>query len=809
MSRGIFRLPAAVLAAALPCLAAAQGALEEVVVTAQKRAQSLQDVPIAITAFNQQMMRDRNIFDVLDLQREVPSLTIIEGYNRANGVPVVIRGMGTFGAQPAFEGSVGTYIDGIYRARPGMVLSSMLDLGQVEILRGPQGTLFGKNTTAGALTMTTNTPEDEAGYSAEATLGDYDRRRFVGHVTGPITDSLLGRFAALTDQRDGYTEAVFFHDDYDDLDIWSVKGSLVWQATDDLGVKLIADYSDANEVCCFGNPVPHNRAMSMTGGDLEAFNRERAQANFNTDIDLLTLDPADRETQNNVEPGNDNEEGGLVLDVAWDMGFAELRSISGYRNWQYRSEGDFDFGPVDIGELEEDYDVDTWSQEFNLTGILDDVPFVKSVDYVGGLYYAFEDFQQDRAFGAGRDQNDMWALVVPVQTGGLATEEQLRALLGGGVWATEGLLIGDVRHQLETESIAAFGHLTAAVTDRFSIILGLRYSDEEKTMDRHNRISSTVEEYSTYLEEFHLGGWTLGANIAGPDLNGFTYDDSEWTYDIKFQYFLSDNAHLYGGYSRGFKAGGIGMDPEAGGGQPSGQNSAILLEVLQQGNGTGFADLEDPTYDPEYVDAFELGVKGDYLDGRGRSNLAVFYNDLDDVQFSIFTGTGFTVLNASSAEVTGLEVENFFAVTENLRVGASATWLDAEYGDGIPVEGLDNRELTQAPDWSWAVNLSYERPVTERLAGFFNANWAHRGSHYVANDLQDKQSSYDLVGLQAGVRTLDGRWDVRAWCDNCFDKDYATAYFNAPFYFDDNLDQYQGQFLGPPRTWGVTLRMNF
>jgi len=117
--------------------------------------------------------------------------------------------------------------------------------------------------------------------------------------------------------------------------------------------------------------------------------------------------------------------------------------------------------------------------------------------------------------------------------------------------------------------------------------------------------------------------------------------------------------------------------------------------------------------------------------------------------------------------------------------------------------------LTQAPDWAGAINLGYERPITNGLAGFVNANWTYRGDHHVAYDVQDKQSSYDLLGLQVGVRSRDGRWDVRAWCDNCFDKDYATAYFNVPFYFDDNLEQYQGQFLGPPRTYGMTLRMNF
>lgn len=805
----------AFIATAYPIFATAQGsspALEEIVVTAQKRAQSLQDVPIAITAFSQEMMQNQNIFDVLDLQKVVPSLSIIKGYNRANGVPVIIRGMGTIGAQPAFEGSVGTYVDGIYRSRPGMVLASMLDMGQVEVLRGPQGTLFGKNTTAGAITMTSIAPEEEFGYGGEVTLGDYDRQRFTGHVTGSLGDSLQGRLALLSDQRDGYTEAVFDHDDYDDLNVWSTKGSLLWEANDRIDVKLIVDYSNSNENCCFGNPIGYNRAMSQTGGALDDYNRETAQANFDTDIDLMDLDPDDRQTQNNVQPSNDNTEGGLVLDANWDLGFAELRSISGYHNWQYNSKGDFDFGPVDIGELEEDYDVDSYSQEFNLTGTVEELGFFKTVDYVAGLYYAYEDFQQDRDFSAGPDQKGIWELFWPAQvlqlSGVAISEPVLRGLLGGGEWATAGQTIGDVRHKLETESMAAFGHVTAALNDKTSVILGLRYSDEKKTMDRNNLLFSDVSDYSAYLQEYMLGGYFLGANIAGPDMDGLKYSDGEWSYDIKLQYFLTPDIHTYGGYSRGFKAGGIGMDPEAGGGQPSGQNSAQAL-LLGTGNGTGFADFEDATYEPEYIDAWEVGLKSEYLDGRGRANLALFYNDIKDIQFSIFTGTGFTVLNASTAEVSGVELENFFAVTENLRLGVSVTWLDTQYGDDIPPPAPSGRELTQAPDWAGAINLEYERPITNLLAGFINANWAYRGEHYVAYDIQDKQSSYDLFGLQVGVRTLDGRWDVRAWCDNCFDEQYATAYFNAPFYFDDNLNQYQGQFLGPPRTYGVTLRLNF
>ena len=148
-------------------------------------------------------------------------------------------------------------------------------------------------------------------------------------------------------------------------------------------------------------------------------------------------------------------------------------------------------------------------------------------------------------------------------------------------------------------------------------------------------------------------------------------------------------------------------------------------------------------------------------------------------------------------------------MTENLQLGVSVTWLDTEYGDDIPPPAEPGRELTLAPEWAGALNVGYDRPLTERFSGFINANWSYRGKQHLAYDIQDKQSDYSLLGMQIGVRTVDGHWDLRAWCDNCFDKNFATAYFNAPFYFDDNLAQYQGQFLGPPRTYGVTLRATF
>lgn len=779
-------------------------ALEEVIVNAQKREQSLQDVPLAITAFSQELMVDRNVYDLLDLQRLMPSMSFVKGYNRANGAPLLIRGMGTVAAQPAFEGSVGTYVDGVYRSRSGMVLSSMLDVAQVEVLRGPQGTLFGKNTTAGALVMTSREPADAFAAGAELTVGDYERRRFNGYVTGALSDTVTGRLALLHDQRDGFIEALYEHDDYNDLDIFAAKLSLVWEPGDDLVVKLIADVSDSEEVCCFGNPVWREREMSLTGGPFNDYYREAAQAQFNTDVDLIALDPRERQTQNNVQPANDNREEGLVLDISYLLANGSLRSLTGLRNWEYSSRGDFDFGPVDIGTLREVYDVDSWSQEFNFTGAVENLGIFSEVEYTTGVFYAFEAYEQHRTFDAGVDQSGIWELFWPVQAG--VSEPVLRSLLGGGAWATPGMAIGDVLHNLETETAAVYAHVTASFNEHLAAVLGVRYSDEEKTLDRANVQFSSVEDYASYLQQYMLGGYVLGANIAGPDIDGLTYSDAEWTYEAKLQYFMSADVQMYGSYSRGFKSGGIGMDPEAGGGQPSGQNSQLLLDLAGIGNGTGFADTDDPTYDTEYVDTWELGLKADVLAGAGRVNLALFYSDIQDIQFSVFSGTGFTVFNASDSEITGVELESFWAATQHLRLGASVTWLDAHYGDDIPPPADAGRDLTYAPEWAGSFSLDYSRPLSATLAGFVSASLSYRGNQYLSYDIQDRASDYSLLGLQAGVRSQDAHWDVRIWCDNCLDERYATGFFNQPFYFDDNLEQYQGQFVGSPRTMGLTLR---
>jgi iron complex outermembrane recepter protein len=776
-------------------------ALEEVVVTAQKRTQNLQDVPVAVTAITETMMADENIFDIADLTKAVPSISIVKGYNKAAQTPVFIRGIGTLGTSPSFEGSVGTYFDGIYRSRPGMALSTLLDVGRIEVLKGPQGTLFGKNNTAGAVTIYSIDPSHEFGYGGEVTLGDYDRQRVVGYVEGGLTDNIAARLSGMFDQRDGFTEAFANHDDYGELDTTAYKLNVVWDATDTLTAKVILDYSDSTENCCFGNQVPLNREGGLTDGPLGDYYLQTSQANFDTGENLLTLDPNDRKNQNNVNPNSDNTDWGIMARLDWSLDAFDITSITGYRDWKYKTSGDADFAASDLLRLTEDYKVDTFSQEFNFSGMIGE-----RVDYVTGLYYSNEDFHQDRPTGMGADIGGMWELFWSGQTG--FPPSALQGVFGSTSWANTNQDVVNSRDKLNSETKAVFGHFTIKLAEQWNLILAARYSEEEKTLDRKNTLYDDINDYAAYLRDQQLGTWLLGSSISGPDINGLTYKDSEWTYDAKVQFFATEDIATYLGYSHGFKAGGINLTPDSAGGQPSGLNSPEVLALQGTGNGTGFADPVDPTYEPEYIDTWELGLKSSYHEGSGRFNAAVFYNEIDDLQISLFTGTQFEILNASKATIFGVELENTYQVTDKLRIDLSMTYLDSKYDEDVPDGSPAGRELNYAPKWAGAAALAYEHPISSNLVAYSNLNWAYRGdqNYTPTTDI----GSYQVVGLQIGLRDASDTWDVRVWCDNCADETYGTFHFNSPFYFQDvTYVPYESQFLGAPRTIGATLRLNF
>ncbi|BFM16919.1 TonB-dependent receptor [Maricurvus nonylphenolicus] len=771
--------------------------LEEIVVTAQKREQSLQDVPLAVTAYDSQALKAQGIDDVVDLNNANPSVNLNAAQNKVSNSPIRIRGIGTNGTNAAYEGAVGVYVDGVYRSRSGMVLATFNDIGGVEILRGPQGTLFGKNTSAGAMILKSTAPTQDFEAGGEVTLGNHDKQKASFFVNGAVTDTLALRASIMSDKRDGFIDNPLSGEDQLNTDLYSVKLQALWEPTDETSVHIIADYSKSDETCCYGMATRIDSPDPATNV-LDAYYTGLAAANG---APYYSDDQFDRNNYTNTDGTDESVDKGISVTVTHDLTDSlTLKSITSYREYDNEQEnGDADFSPIDILGTASKYEFDTFSQEFNLNGEfeLGDVP----VEYVAGAFYSNEDMiKRDQSF-----------------TRSQAADNFLLGLFGGNpanlppglttanLGSNSGLPGADTEAELENDVWALYGHFTFTLSDNLNLVTGIRYSEEEKTVDFDN-LHGTTEEYFDYLRQNDAGIMTIGASSASPDYKA-SIDDEEWTYTASLQYFPTEDIQLYATYSKGFKAGGISLNNDG-----AGQLIDINTYADWLANGADYnatplvlSEAVDPTYAPEYVDAYEVGMKTTFHEGRGRLNAAVFYSDYQDIQVSAFTGTDFITTNADTAKSQGIEVEVDYALTENLRADVAITYLDdTSYGEVEELPYLTDRDQAFAPEFAGAMNLSYMNSISNTLEGYANLNVSYMGEHYISNDI-DFREEYTLVGGAVGIRTQDGVWDVSLFCRNCFDKEYYTNGFEAPFQW--HSPQMGNQ--GAPRTYGITASANF
>jgi iron complex outermembrane recepter protein len=767
--------------------------LEEVTVTAQKRNQSMQDVPVAVTAYTGEDLQQGRISDVADLSVANPSFTINVQHNKVSNSPAHIRGVGTTGTNAAFEGAVGLYVDGVYRSRPGMVMSTFNDIGSLEILRGPQGTLFGKNTSAGALVLASNSPTFEFDAGLEANLGNYHREKFSGYVNGPVTDTLALRFAAISNQRDGYFDNPFTGNNTQNIDTQSYKLQALFEPVDRWSARLIADYSESDERCCY----------SLAG-------RYDPEGDFENPLDQLystftngapyfneTGDAGNRRNVNNVDGTDETEDWGLSLDLHVDLTDSmQLRSITSYREYQNeQSNGDWDFGPADFGaDFRQLFSFKTFTQEFNFTGAwqLGET----NVDYVLGAFYSNEDLDHIVEMGVGEFLGENWQI---------AFADTPLAAMPADVLARPGTFFNNADFDHKNEVYALFGHFTFVLSDSWNMIAGIRYSDETKELDRKNLLAENNLDMLNYMLSNQLGFLGLGATFPGPD-NQFELSDDETTFTLGLQYFLDDDTQTYLTYSKGYKAGGISLSSDAGGNLVSVDN---LVNILQGTPPTTSEDVilgpsADAIYEPETVDSFELGVKTQYLGGRGRLNTAIFYSEFENIQSNTFTGTSFLAYNADTAEVAGVELENTYRHTDNLSSVFSVTWLErAKFGDepNAIQPNIIGRDLEHAPQWAAYIGLDYERSLSANITGFANMGIAYKGKHFLSNDggITDE---YTLVGASIGLRLLGDALEIALSCQNCSDEDYLTSTFTQPFHFNNPAMVN----VGSPRVLWGTIR---
>ena len=789
-----------------------QPVIEEVVVTAQKREQSIQDVPIAISAFDRQFLDEAGIDDVFELQFFVPGLTVYNSQSAAQ-TNFNIRGVGTAGNSVSLESSVGLYVDGVYRARQSSAINDLVDLERVEVLKGPQGTLFGKNTASGAIQFLTVAPQldDFSGY-LEVNGGSESYANLNGAINIPVIDGkAAARFSAGWTQRDGYVDNTTTGTEQNERDRFSVRGQLMIYPTDALSIRVIADHSEIDESCCsaaniFDGPGDTTAAFIAAGGI--PFLMGPPGTSYRASIEDLGGDVvlADRfnddEVALNVDPSSLIEESGISVEISWDLSdTATLTSITAFRDYEATNITDGDFTSLGTLRARENTDQETFTQEFRLTG-----SWGQRLSYVAGAYYFDQDLDNHLALRIGEDGNRFI-------TGG-ATLGMLDALgafepviPAGAICAgfvspalvplcplpafppDEGA--DDVSSQSQ-QSWAVFAQGDIHLTDDLILTLGVRYTDEEKDMN-----VTFIETIPTPV----YAGFTPFSPLI-PDLEDVRYEQDQTTGTAKLTYHWNDSLMTYASYGRGYKSGGTNIariDPATG---------APLL------------------FDPETSDAYEIGLKTDLLDQRLRVNAALYRMNFDDFQENTFVGTGFVLQNAGKIETQGGELEIFALPTHWLSLQAGAAYVDAEYesflagactrtpllaspdaaAPAFPVV-CDNsgNVVPGTPEWTLFGSARVDYALASgNVYAQLDVNWRDETANGNDNDANKRQDSFTLVNLRLGYRFAQDRYDISLWGKNVFDEDYHGGSFNSVI-----REGSISAFHTEPATWGLTFRATY
>lgn len=673
-----------------------------IVVTAQGRAQALSDVPIAVSAIGAEQLQQSGTSDIRELNQLAPSLLVSSTGNEANG-SARIRGIGTVGDNPGLESSVAVFIDGVYRSRSGNALSELGPIERIEVLRGPQGTLGGRNSSAGMISITTAAPEFVfSGYGA-ATYGNYNQIRLEAGINGPLSDTIAARVDGVYLKRDGFYTDVVNGTDVNNKDRFLVRGQLLFEPNDGLSVRVIGDYSKKDESCCaatFVQPSFAQQARVSPGLDPFALPQPGAPALTDPANPIIPIllglgqNPAalNQSTFNRdiyVTPGRtyagETEDFGASVEINAELGTMNLTSITGYREYSNFQASDTDYTQVDIlyrapTENAGAREFKTFTQELRLQGSA----FDDKLDWLIGGFYANEKLEtrdnlrfgtQYGAFAPCRIVNAVNpALASPSSTGCLSAGGRavlLAANGGAGAFgaATPLIFAGldnlaqindkgtilDVYNQ-KSENFAFFTHNIFHITDKLDLTLGLRYTNETKDFNAAFTNDNTMCPIQRALFTPLLGGGLAG--LAGgliglscqgnstSELDGVTLADSrsenEFTGTAILSYKPTDNLMLYGSYSRGYKAGGFNLDRSA-------LTSSTLVNPALAGS---TANLQ---FDQETVNSFEIG--GKYSSREFSLSVAAFRQQFDNFQLNTFNGSVFLVqnINACSTDLNGAD----------------------------------------------------------------------------------------------------------------------------------------------------------
>ncbi len=742
----------------------------DIVVTARRREERVQDVPIAVTALTGEQVQQPGSVGLAQVAQLSPSLQLTA--TNARNTNINIRGLG---ATPAFaslglEYGVGVYVDQVYYSRPTQSAFDLYDLARVEVLRGPQGTLFGKNTTAGAINIVSEEPGFSPAMRGEISYGNYSMLQARATGTMPITDTLAARITISDTNRDkGVQRNVRLDQRMHDLHTFSARGQLLFQPNDSFKARLIGDYSDFSQ----NGVVGVNSAFRTTRVDGSTLpnNFFVRAARFNYTPLPVDLDAREVDLNRSIFVKIKTYGGTLIAD--YDLGPATVTSVTGYRKLKFRPKTDGDVTGLDIfvdaGVRE---DQKQFSQELRVAS-----NGGGKLDYVAGLYY-FNQRIDDEFFTIYGPDAALWIL------GPAAGSTQASA---AGNAALNGLTaIGEAF--AKTKSYAAFGEGTwhAGPVD---LTVGLRYTHEKK-----NGAFAQVQSGPPLTPAEIAGGAQVTRNIFAANIPQYLADTTENNLSGRgtISFHPTEDVMLYATYSRGFKSGGLNL------------NATAAPRVI----------------DPEKVEAYEAGLKSQFLDRRVTLNLAAYRQTIDNYQSQqIDTAVAQTayIANVGSVRSQGLEADARARIAPGVSVFAAAAYTDAKYVNfsnaPCPVEylglqticDLSGRRLPGVSKFSWSLGTDVAIPLSSGGQVHFNADYSHRSKFFTTYNLaaDSLAPGYGIVNARIGYRTADEKFDLSLFARNLFDKTYISIINPSAFNTGASTAT-----LGDPAIYGVTLQVS-
>jgi outer membrane receptor protein involved in Fe transport len=825
---------AVVLASLTPLAAQAQDTetltVDSIVVTAQKREQNLQDVPVVVTAVGAKLLRDTGVRDIKDLTILTPGLTVTSTSSEAS-TSARIRGVGTLGDNIGLESSVGVVIDGVYRPRNGVSFGDLGEMERIEVLKGPQGTLFGKNASAGVINIVTKEPEFDFRFNGEATVGNYNARGLAASVTGPLlgSDKLAGRLYVAGRKRDGYNDVLAGKGpnrraEDADQNFYTARGQLLFIPTNEASFKIIADYTKRDENCCGAVQI----RTGPTGGILNLLTGGVALA--------ATAKPYDRLVYSNRGAPQSVKDQGISLEANIETPLGDLTSITALRNWRTDTGQDSDFSAADLVYRQKDgtnsSEFTTFTQELRLAGKTD------KLDWLVGTFLADEQLKNKDNFFYGNDYEQYLGRLLsrsPANPAGVANFVALLLNRAPNTSFVGGQGYRD-RYDQRAKTAAFFTNNTWHVTEAFDITAGLRYTWESKEQETYQSTSDGGVGCGTALSpagQARIAGIVGPANAAtvignlclpwaNPLFNGRgttqKRSDKEWGGTIKASYRFSPEVFTYASFARGYKGGGYNLArTQSSNGLPSG--------------GPGVTPIFDTSFPAEFVDSYEIGMKNTLFNRSVLLNITAFYQQFTDFQLNTFLGTSFVVRSIPEVNSQGVDADfMWFTPVRGLSVQAGLTYADTKYGkQAIPNDPtnalalLPKGRLSFAPEYSASGSLTYERPVGDSLKARFNVGAKYSSQYNTGSDLfpPKMQKAYTLVNARIAIGAADEQWGIELWGQNIFDEKYAQVAFNGTLqgasglgptnatYIPANDTITYDAFLGAPRTYGLTLRTRF